>query len=615
MNQELSIVRKGDKPAGLAIVRRKSETAPKAPDQPKARGWLDRSTPEDFPVLNAAKGVWNVIREIPAGLKQMVTDPLGTVQAVGEAQGRVGVGAAEAFNEGDYLTATRKGINYLIPVLGPAMDASTDKMMQGNIAEGIGEVVTNAALTAAPFGPRGASTKPPRVAGPANAKDAAAVKFAKQHDIPLDAGTATGSNFVKTVQEKAANTFGGARTAEAMQGQQADALARVSGELMTDASKTPTTPLAAGEAVRNILTKQIQDLHAKATQAYERLRREQQTPPRPARSARMTALDVSQRTPLAVDITAAVKELQPLYNQLKREAELGVPMQGAKGRTLVALDGLMNAPNWAPLSVVDAVLSDLKAMARGADMPELRTSGQATAAQAVQKLDVQVRAAAAKAGPDVLKALEEGRAATKQKYVTADVLDMLSGEPGQVFRQLTQNKDVGLERLKAVQRIAPKELANIGRAFLEDLFQQATNEGGWAHSDKLWADWNKLGSQSKQAMFPKAGQIEALDNFFLLQKRIKEVKNPSGTARMLTATNLLAGIPGWAMSKMLMTQQGVKWLTDARVVSKSPSPAARAVAVTNITKAAQSAGVPLEAIPALGEETPTRPPRRTGTQQ
>lgn len=578
---------------------------------PQSRGWFSPSESlEDFPVYNMAKGAVNVVKAIPGAVYQTVTDPVGTVRGLGEAQGRVGVQAKEAFDQGDYLTAARKGVNYLLPVIGPALDASADKMMTGNVAEGIGETATNAALTFAPFAPKTPRTKPPILKGPTNPKDAAAVQFGKQRGVPLDAGTVTGSNFIKTVQEKAANSFGGARTAETLKGQQADALARVGQELTDAAGPRATNPLAAGERVREVLTGQIQKLNQDANTAYESLRAiEQRKPARPARADSLTALDVSARTPLAVDVTTAVKELQPLYNKLKRESELGIPMQGAKGRTLAALDGLMNAPNWAPLSVVDGVLSDLKAMARGADMPELRTSGQATAAQAVQKLDAQVRTAAAKAGPEVIKELETGRAATKQKWAVAEALDMLSGEPGQVYRQLTQNKDVGLERLRAVQRHAPKEMPNVGRAFLEDMMQQATSEGGFAHTDRLWSNWQKLGSETKRALFPRKGQIEALDNFFLLGKRVGEIKNPSGTAKVAGVLDVVTTVPSWALARMLMTPNGVKWLTEARKVGRSSSPAARTVAVTNLTKAAQSAGVPLEAIPVLtGEPQTAMPP-------
>lgn len=603
----------------------KARTAPSgdwfasnAPQQPKAT--TPQPPPMDHPHARTArvvgdvlKGGWNAVRAIPSAIHQTVTDPIGTAAGILTAPGELALQAADAFRSGDYGTGARKSVNAVIPIAGPMIDTSQDTMAEGRIAEGAGEVAMNAVLGLAGFRPKGAPVvKPPRMKGPANAAEAEAVAFARREGVPLDLATATGNPRVRNVQKKVGNTWGGGTAADMMQSAQAENLVRVGTELAGKAGPKATNPFMAGEGVRTALTKQVEQLHQRASGSYDALRalenaQRQGLPKNPEVLARM---DVAARTPLAVDISAALKELQPLYTQLRRESELGIPMQGAKGRTLAALDGLMNGPSVAPLSVVDAALSDLKSMARGAEMPELRTTGQATAAQAVQQLDTQVRAAAAKAGPNVLKTLEDGRAATKQKYVVADVLDMLSGEPGQVYRQLTQNKDVALERLKAVEKHAPAEMPNIARAYLEDMIQQATSEGGFAHADRLFANWQKLGPQTKARLFK--GLVKDLDNFFLLGKKIKENPNPSGTAMIpqLNVAEALAALPAWALSKMLFTPGGVKALTTARVAARTPSKAARALAVSQITKAAQSAGVPLEAIPALAGEPETTPPSR-----
>jgi hypothetical protein len=600
-----------------------------------ARSLLSPSTIDDFPVVKMAKGAWNVLSEIPRAAVTLAMDlPPGmdadgtihaplerTLTGLVKAHANTASQAVGAYKGGDYITAARKAMNAAVPLVGPALDASDDKIMRGDIAEGIGEVGTNVLLTALGAqkpAPATVAAKGPRMAGPANAVEAAAVDFAKSEGIPLDAATATGSSFLRKLQKKVESSYGGSGTADDLRTSQAANLQRVGEEQAAKAGPNATNPVAAGERVRKVLTKQIEDLHAKAETHYGALRsiEEAQRQALPTDPSTLATMDVTARTPLAVDLTAAMKDLLPLYTDLKRQAELNIPMQGAKGRTLAALDGLMNGPNVASLSTVDAALSDLKAMARGAEMPELRTSGQATAAQAVQKLDAQVRAAAMKAGPNVLKALENGRSAIKQKYVVADVLDLLSAEPGQVYRQLTQAKDVGLERLRAVQKLAPNEMKNVGRAFLEDAIDQATAEGGFLHSDRLWANWQKLGGETKKLLF-QPDQIKDLDNFFMAAKKINENANPSGTATIpkLNMSEALAGIPAWALSKMLMTENGVKWLTTARMVSKSPSQAARAMAAANLTKAAQSAGVPLEVIPAFAAGQTTAQSPQSGTRK
>lgn len=738
-------------------------------------------------VIDAAKGAFGAVKAIPGAMLDIAKDvapydeqgrakwPLeNTVRGMGEAQGRLASESIEALRGGDYLTAATKGAKYLLPVVGPMMDASGEKMEQGRIAEGVGELATNAYLTALGARPRPAPSvtiKPARMAPPVNPKEAAAVAFAREQGIPLDLATATGNQAARNWQKTTGNTFAGHNTAVNMRRSQDAALTRVGQQLADDAAPSPTNPVAAGEGVRGALTKQIQNEAARASREYSRLEqfeagapdelvptRSQAVPvdpkvidqrfilrwladdlkelpyqsssrmrgqqaidtmtdatsqeagrravyqPRVAGSAIQDTLNMagvigtkaeladritkalqtgkidkklaavadayaeawdgsqfdfdlvqpdtlirsgvmrkglkspqvmpdvsepgaarffpdqsmpevpkpvaSESQKLAVDLRNIKKgPLKAIHDDLRAQNESVAFQDGTgKAKALRALDKLMAGPDFQPLSVTDKVLGELKSMARGADMPELRTQGQGIAAQAVKELDAAVRERALRAGPQVLKALEEGRAATTQKYAVSDVLDMLSGEPGQVFRQLTQGKDVGLARLRAVEKLAPKEMPNVARAFLEDLMQTATQEGKFGHADKLWADWNRLGGETKRKLFPKPGQIEALDNFFLLGKKINENPNPSGTGTMpkLNFTELLAAIPAKAAAKIMLTPEGVKYLTTARIAARSPSRASQALAVSQLTKAAQSAGIPLDALPAFAGE-PERP--------
>lgn len=562
-------------------------------------------------VANFARGAWNVLNPVAAvkGLVQASNHPVDAIGAIGEAQGRVGQGAADALKQGDYVTAARKGINYLLPVVGPQLDAAADKMMAGDYMEGAGEAVALGGTIGSMARPRpvpAVSAKRPIMAGPANATEAAAVEFARQQGIPLDLGTATGRQLIKNTQKRVGNTIAGEAPAIAMQTAQAKGLARVGDELAVKAGPSATNPVASGESVRGALTKRIQELHAVQDSAYGRLRQfEQRATPDMVR-ARNTGAgpDDFVDMPLAVDLRSSKADLRPVYDRLLKKKELTGQLMGAEGRAAVALDSLLAGPDFAPLSVVDAALGDIKALARGADMPELRTSGQGIAAQAVKTLDDQVRTRAHRAGADVLKALEDGRGATKQKYDTADVLDMLSAEPRQVFNQLTQAKDAGVARLREVQRVAPGEMPNVARAFLEDIMEQAKETGGFDHADRLMANWQKLGSETKARLFPNKGQVADLDNFFLLAKKIKENPNPSGTAQVLASPKLnvmeaLAFLPSKALAKILYNPEAVKALTTARYAARGPGKASQALAASQVARAAQSAGVSLEAIPAL----------------
>lgn len=320
----------------------------------------------------------------------------------------------------------------------------------------------------------------------------------------------------------------------------------------------------------------------------------------------------------AVDLRQSKQALAPIYDRLKRESEL-VPLQGGKARALTALDRLMAGPDSAPLSVVDEALGDLKALARTDDLPELRTQGQGVAAQAVKQLDAQVRARAAQAGPEVLQALEDGRMATVAKYLTADARDLIgaSAEPRSIFNRLTANEDAGLAKLRELKIMTPDEIPNVARGLLDDILEKPTSEGGFQGAARAHADWQRIGADTKKLLFTKPGQVEALDSFFLLAKKIGESPNPSQSGlianaagqTVLAVTNPATGIPiilgTGALSKLLHSPKAVQFLTTGLRMSINAKPAAQAAAVAQIGRAAQEAGVVIP-FPKAAEASPER---------
>lgn len=505
----------------------------------------------------------------------------------------------------------------LLPGVGPGMDAASEQVRQGDTAGGVGSMVGVVSNIAAPAGIARA-TRPttlrarPVLRSNLTPEAAAAVQFGESRGIPIDAGTATGRPFVKNVQKKVGGTWGGANTVETAQANQAGALARVGRELADQTnpkpnltSGAPVQPVQAGESVRQALESQLTDFHQTASTAYDTLRQLEANAPAVTRSPSPGAPVQSMR--MAVDVRPAKAMLKPIYARLVREAEL-VPLQGGKARALTALDRLMNGPDFSPLSVTDEALGDLKALSRGAELPELRTQGQGVAAQAVKALDAQVRRTAAREGPHVLKALEDGRSATVAKYGVADVLDLFGSEPKGIFDRLTRREDGGLEALRAVQRTTPDQIPTVARALMEDLLDKPTSEGGFKFADGAQANWQRLGSETKRILFPKQGQVAELDAFFRLAKKIGENPNPSGTAQTLNATNLVAGIPSWAIAKMLYTPAGVRALTRAATLSLRPpaaiTPAMQAAAIAELVTVARDAGVPV-GLPKAADRGPT----------
>src|SRR4029077_9845709 len=270
---------------------------------------------------------------------------------------------------------------------------------------------------------------------------------------------------------------------------------------------------------------------------------------------------------LPVDLTAVKAALLPTYQRLAREAQLtpGAVM-GDKAAALQAIDRLMQAPDAAPLTHVDSILGQLKTFARS-ENPDLRTIGQGIVGKAVGALDEQVTATAKAAGPDVIAALEKGRAATKAKYAAADVLQGLEtgrGEAVAAYRRLTAPGDSAIGQLRDVVKQAPEAAPKIARAFLDDLVGKAT-EGG-AFNPKMAGQidkaWRKLGPETKTALFQDRGYISDLDNYFRLARNIAENPNTSGTARIAGLYDLMSNAIGYPAAKLLYSPTGVKLLTD-----------------------------------------------------
>lgn len=311
---------------------------------------------------------------------------------------------------------------------------------------------------------------------------------------------------------------------------------------------------------------------------------------------------------MAVDLTEAKRTLQPVYDRLKREADLA-PLMGGKADALRALDRVVNGPDTAPLSQVDAALGDLKALARGGKRgpaaPELRGAGPGTAAYAVAQLEKAVGARAAAAGPEFEQALQGGRAATKAKYDVARVLEQLRAEPERAFEQLTAPRDGNIKFLKAVRDVSPAQMPNVARAWLERALDMAREQGGFGRVDRLFADWQRLGSDTKAILFPSPGQAQALDHFFLLAKRLGENPNPSGTAHNLRIFNLATAPASNALARILYTKDGVsaltRWMSTGQVTRVGGQsvgvvgPKARAAAWAGVVTAGKRAGVALPA--------------------
>jgi hypothetical protein len=334
---------------------------------------------------------------------------------------------------------------------------------------------------------------------------------------------------------------------------------------------------------------------------------------------------------MPVDLRAFKDAMKPIYRDLMRAASI-TPPTGDKGRALAALDRIVRGPDFVRVSTADAALSDLKASARGAVMPELRTRGQGIAAKAVRELEQQVSRSITKAGPDAVDAITEGRAATRAKYVAAEVLDAIRKEPVRAFKQAIAPKDTAIDLLRKVQEQSPTAIPMIGRAVLEDMLHTATESGGFKHAAKLYADWKRMGPETKQMLF--GANQENIGKFLLLATKLEESPNPSQSGLIantagqigVAIAHPLVGVPlilsTGALSKMLHSEIGARALTRAFSISAGPyslgpkaAKAAQLSAAAGVVRAARTLGIPLPAAAAAGPATPPAPQTKTRSPQ
>jgi hypothetical protein len=355
------------------------------------------------------------------------------------------------------------------------------------------------------------------------------------------------------------------------------------------------TPETAGSGVRSTLEGGIKRESAEATRQYDIVR------------------NIEQQQGLMMDVAQTQAALKPLYEELAREASL-VPLMGARGRAFAALDRFMRGPNTEAVSVVDKALGGFKELAR---------ANGGVASKVVQQLEADVAAATARGGTASTAARDAGRAATVRKYDLKTILKELKTEPVLAYKKAVAAGDAGIEYLRQLQRVAPSEMPKIGRAWLEDTFKKATAEGAWGRTKGLQADWQALGAETKKILFPNAAHRTALDNFFLLQKKMADNINPSGSAlvgglgaQAATAVNGIVMINPLTtaqyvlgtnvLARLMRTEAGVRALTEVQRIPLN-SVRNRALAAAKVGRLATLAGVrPTKALtPAMaGEDTP-----------
>jgi hypothetical protein len=451
----------------------------------------------------------------------------------------------------------------LLPVVGPAAANIGEQGAEGDFDAMIGG---GAGLITGVLAPKVVAKVAPRVPGigrTTNPQLAEAVAFGEREGIPIDPATASGRPILRRIQKRVGDTLGGSGNTERFQTSQQQALTATGRQLAERADPTAAaSPETAGRAIRDDVQGVIRREHATANTSYERLRQIEHDPAN-RRSVQVgkdgDGKPIMEDMAAPVDVRSAKAALKPILERLQRLYPIA-QRQASKGYQ--AIENIVNGKDYVPLTEADDNLSAIKSVSRGADMPELRSTSQGLAAQAVAELESAVQRTTATLGAEATTARNTGRAATTAKYAAEDVLSALREEPVQVFNQATYARDAGIQQLREMAKLSPDGLRKVGRAYLDDLVDKATKDGKFDHAQALAASWEKLGPETKKLLFKDPAYIRDLDNFFRLAKTVSENPNPSGTAGQLTATNVASALPMKLASKMLYSRRGIQLLIN-----------------------------------------------------
>lgn len=623
-------------------------STPSADSHPK--NWVEAT-------FNAAKHFYDQVNPISAiqGAAQTAAHPIDALKSYANQNSGILKSAEDSFKQGDYAQGVRHVAGYLIngvPGLGAAIDKAGNEGLAGDTSGMVGDT---AGIATNLFGPKiisevwnkGKNLTVSPSASTATPARQSAVAFADQEGIPISTGTRTGNPVARNLEASTRNAPGGSGIARAAAAQTragivntADRLADKMGEIHT--------PETAGA----LTTQKLADLSKQQAQGASRAYSEledienlpehrqtvtigQQVSPEALKSlddisqsltqARYQDLDgpqkqivdniaakmgvdsmpkpITKEMALPVDMSAAKSQLKPILDRLNQEMPLA---QQQSSRGLLAIRNVVNGDNFVPASVADQNLSALKQLQREVVHPKTKY----LANQAVSAVAPLVDSAVARAGPDAMNALNEGRSLTKAKFATDATLDQLPTEPVQLFRKLTSNQDSNVNLLRDVEAKSPEAIPALGRAHLEGLLESATNPEGKPGPGTALSQWNKLGDSTKKILYPDAHLRDNLNDFFHLAAMASENPNPSGTAMVNGSRYIIehpvTGIPyvigNRAVAKMLFTPAGARALNTALSIPVASTLGTAAAA--NILKQAGSDVKPLADV-ADSEQQPT----------
>jgi hypothetical protein len=517
-----------------------------------------------------------------------------------------GVRAAET---GHPVQAQLYGAATAVPGLGPAIAnmAETAFGAEGKPADPgraagqvLGNVMVGGMLEGTPeltMAGKGAVRTTTRAAGNAmkfksqlNPIETKAIEFLRERGVPLTPGTITGNRYLRANEAVVKHSPLGAQTAHDFNLGTTAGVKRVAGELSSEISPVEATPESAGQAITGKLQKNIKDLGLVEDEAYQdawigrgedayservpvRMGKQPELDNEGLPTGKMVDAPVYEKVNMPVDVRDLKVQAQPIFDEMQ-----WMPAsEQASSAGYAALKKLLSGDDFIPAWQAEKGLSGLKSMARVTSKSGVRDTAQGIAAGLIPDLQRSIDAAVAKTGPNSIKGLMKGRATHASMMEVADLADQLRAEPVQTFNQMSWEKDTGIAFLRKIKEQAPEQMPLIARAWVQQQFEKAAQEGGFTKTTGILSKWRNLGPETQKLFFPDPTLRENLSNLFKGADMVQFNPNTSGTelTRQATSTNPLRWAAGYVGSKAFYTPAGIRLLTEKLRPYYGPPPAPR----------------------------------------
>lgn len=519
--------------------------------------------------LHKQTGFWGRAGENlnPMNLVRAAAHPFETTKALLTPDAEVAKESADAFERGDYGRGALS-LAQDVPVFGPPIRQAEKDIKAGDYGALAGTIAT----AAIPSVLKRVKPKIP-IRNNLNPVERSAVTYGIREGVPVDAATASGNKFIRTAQETLDYQPLTSGKVAAAKAKQAPALQGTGRRLADTIHPVPIDPVTAGEAVPTSLTDRVKRLHGVADQSYGELRKIGQQPQnvKPVQigtkqvpgvnpqatnhpSGMPQTVPVIENMSMPVDYVALKSRVTPVLEQLEKSIP-EAQKQASPGlnvlRQIVARGDSVDS---------NTAIRDLSAIQNIArvwnELPEVRGVSKGLAAMVIPGARKSIDDAVALAGPRATQMLERGRAATKDKYSTNDVLAALPKnatgefEPARIFKRLTSNDDQSIALLRSVQSVAPKTLPPIARAFTEGLMDDMLYQGDVKRAQSAVRSWHNLGDHTKSILFPDPKIRQNVTDFVNLAEMMTRQANPSGSARFFAAIQSLGSPKAWAVQML-----------------------------------------------------------------